>query len=83
MYLDKAMPSKSVFSLLHDKRGGPPHCFSILPKISQQLPSELTVRRRLKWASHVERMGDEKLTGIRNPERGRKKEARKNENLMG
>ena len=28
------------------------------------------MRRRLKWAGHVERMGDEKLTGIRNPERG-------------
>ena len=28
----------------------------------------------MKWAGHVERMGDEKLTGIRNPERGRKKE---------
>ena len=33
------------------------------------------MRRRLKWAGHVERMGDEKLTGIRNPERGRKREA--------
>ena len=31
------------------------------------------MRRTLKWAGHVERMGDEKLTGIRNPERGRKK----------
>jgi hypothetical protein len=37
----------------------------------------------LKWAGDVERMGDEKLTGIRNPEKGRKKEARKKENLMG
>ena len=37
----------------------------------------------MKRAGHVERMGDEKLTGIRNPERGRKKEARKKENLMG
>ena len=36
VYLDKALPSKSVFSLLHDKRGGPPHCFFILPKICQQ-----------------------------------------------
>ena len=42
MYLDKAMPSKSVFSLHHDRRGGPPHCFLPLPKICQQLPSELT-----------------------------------------
>ena len=41
------------------------------------------MRRMLKWAGHVERMGDEKLTGIRNPEMRRKKEARKKENLMG
>ena len=83
VYLDKAVPSKSVFSLLHDKRRGPPHCFSILPKICQQLPSELTGKEKIEMAGHVERMGDEKLTGIRNPEKGRKKEARKKENVMG
>ena len=34
--------------------------------------------RRLKWASHVERMGDEKLAEIRCPEK-----ARKTKNAMG
>ena len=38
----------------------------------------------MKWAGlRWKRMGDEKLTGIRNPERERKKEARTKENLMG
>ena len=48
MYLDKAMPSKSVFSLLYDKRCGPTHCFSILPKICQQLPLELTGEEKVE-----------------------------------
>ena len=48
VYLDKAMPSKSVLSLLHDKRGGPLHCFSILPKICHQLPSELTGEEKVE-----------------------------------
>ena len=42
MYLDKAMPSKSVFSLHHDKRGGHLTVCQPLPKICQQLPSELS-----------------------------------------
>ena len=35
---------------------------------------------RLKWAGHVQRMGDEKLAETR---KWRKKEDRKNENAMG
>ena len=41
------------------------------------------VRRRLKWAGHVERIGDEKLAEIRCLESGGKKEARKTENAKG
>ena len=48
VYLDKAMPSKSVFSLHHDKRGGPPH--SPLPKICQQLPSEVTGEEKVEMS---------------------------------
>ena len=48
MYLYKAMPSKSVFSLHHDKRGGPPH--SPLPKICQQLPSEVTGEEKVEMS---------------------------------
>ena len=39
---------------------------------------------RLKWVSHLERTGDEKLAKeIRCPESGGKKETRKIENVMG
>ena len=40
------------------------------------------VMSRLKWTSHGERMGDEKMAEIRCPESGRKMEVRKTENAM-
>ena len=82
MHLDKAMTSKSVISLLHDERGGPPHCFSKLSHSKYVNNYHRSLLVRLKWVVHVERMGDEKLAGIRSPESG-KKEMRKNEHLMG
>ena len=39
--------------------------------------------RRLKWTSHVERVGDEKWAESRGPESEGEKEARKIENVMG
>ena len=41
------------------------------------------MRSRLKWAGHMDRMGDEKLaTSIRCPESGGKEEARKIESAI-
>ena len=43
---------------------------------------EKLVRRRLKWAEDVKRMGDEKLAQSRCPDSGWKKE-KKTDNAMG
>ena len=83
VYLDKAVPSISVFSLLHDKRRGPPHCFSILPKICQKLPSELTGKEKVEMGWSCGKNGRWKTDRNQKPERGKKKEARKTENLKG
>ena len=76
------MPSKSVFSLLHDKRGGPPHCFSILPKICQQLQLELTGEEKVEMGWSCGKNGRWKTDRNQKPRKGKEKEARKKENLM-
>ena len=77
MYLDKAMPSKSVFSLLTSEVGH----LSVFYLAQNMSTIAIGANVEMGW-SQVERMGDEKLRGIINPERGRKKEARMKENLM-